>query len=145
VFITSQMLKEKRACELQVVLFERLFPEGTEVTEALCREHYSQLSALWAAHNLLNAAQFAFFKYSMEPHEAECRNKELAAAARACEEAKAAARKFNYFRTEEGARAILTARKAAYKQCDIDIEDARDALQLARALVFYQATLITTG
>jgi len=51
--ITFEMLTQKGACERELSLFKRLFPEGVKVTEALCLSYSKIFSWSWAAVNLL--------------------------------------------------------------------------------------------
>ena len=51
--ITARMLQAKSACSDQVEKFKELFPEGIEVTEALCVQHAQVFDWSWSAENLL--------------------------------------------------------------------------------------------
>lgn len=51
--VTADMLRKRLACAPQRVLFERLFPDGVDVTGALCVAHSSRFNWDWAASNLL--------------------------------------------------------------------------------------------
>ena len=52
--ITLKQLRRLNACEDQVLLFERFFGTGIEVTEALCLAHAQDFDWNWAAYNLLS-------------------------------------------------------------------------------------------
>lgn len=54
--ITAELLRQKNACTDQGELFERHFPNGVEVSEALCLKHYQDFDWDWAADNLLSDA-----------------------------------------------------------------------------------------
>jgi hypothetical protein len=69
--ITSKLLKRKRACREQVALFEKLFPNGVEVTEAICVAHADKFNFHWAAENLLSASAWAEYKRVKDSVQAE--------------------------------------------------------------------------
>jgi hypothetical protein len=69
--ITSKLLKRKRACREQVALFEKLFPNGVEVTEAICVAHADKFNFHWAAENLLSAPALAEYERIEAPAWAE--------------------------------------------------------------------------
>ena len=60
--ITLRTLKAKGACRDQCKRFAALFPEGVEVTEALCIEHAAEFNWDWAAQSLLTAPALAEYK-----------------------------------------------------------------------------------
>ena len=50
--ITAEFLRKMRACESQVSIFERAFPDGAEVTaESLAKAHAAGLGVAWVAQN----------------------------------------------------------------------------------------------
>ena len=51
--ITARKLQALGACSDQVEKFRKLFPEDTEITEALCVQHAQAFAWRWAAVNLL--------------------------------------------------------------------------------------------
>lgn len=52
--ITTKLLKKYDACEDQVDLFDSLFPDGAEVTEATClKANASNIDFDWACQHLL--------------------------------------------------------------------------------------------
>ena len=53
--VTVEKLKALDACVQQVHLFAELFPNGADVTEALCVAHADKFDWDWAAHHLLPA------------------------------------------------------------------------------------------
>ena len=57
--ITLRTLEAKGACRDQCKRFAALFPEGVEVTEALCIEHAAEFNWDWAAQNLLTDSAWA--------------------------------------------------------------------------------------
>jgi len=50
--ITVKMLKKHNACEDQVDLFEATFPDGVQVTEAVCLAVADKFDFSWAADSL---------------------------------------------------------------------------------------------
>lgn len=54
--ITYQMIAEKGACEDYRDLFEELFPNGVEVTEAVCEQYGHQFDLWWAGNNLFSSS-----------------------------------------------------------------------------------------
>ena len=69
--ITTRMLKSKSACASQVALFEDLFPDGGEVTEAACVAVFDKFNWDWAARNLLSAPAYAEYERVTAPAYAE--------------------------------------------------------------------------
>ena len=61
--ITLRILKAKGACESQCERFAALFPEGVEVTEALCIKHADEFNWDWAAQHLLRASASAEYEH----------------------------------------------------------------------------------
>ena len=53
--VTVAKLKRLKACDNQVRLFAELFPDGVDVTEALCVAHAGKFNRDWAARYLLPA------------------------------------------------------------------------------------------
>ena len=51
--ITLDMLERLAACSQQRSLFNRLFPNGTDVTVELCEQHSDRFDWQWAAENFL--------------------------------------------------------------------------------------------
>lgn len=51
--ITKTLLRRKRACANQLALFIATFPDGVDVTEAVCVSVADKFHWGWAAHNLL--------------------------------------------------------------------------------------------
>jgi hypothetical protein len=60
--ITAALLKRKQACSSQVALFKELFPNGAEVTEAICAGVADKFDWKWAAQNLLSASASAEYE-----------------------------------------------------------------------------------
>ena len=52
-YITIELLQDRRACHEQVDLFAATFPEGVHVTEAMCLAVYDKFDFDWAARHLL--------------------------------------------------------------------------------------------
>ena len=52
--ITSSLLRSKGACADQLRLFDLLFPDGVEITEAVCLSVANRFDWDWAAVNLLS-------------------------------------------------------------------------------------------
>ena len=69
--ITLRTLKAKGACRDQCKRFAALFPEGVEVTEALCIEHAAEFNWDWAAQSLLTAPALAEYEHVAAPALAE--------------------------------------------------------------------------
>ena len=69
--ITAALLKRKRACSSQVALFEELFPNDVEVTEAVCVSVADKFNWDWAAQNLLSASASAEYERVCAPASAE--------------------------------------------------------------------------
>lgn len=57
--ITARLLKRKGACADEAELFEKLYPDGAEITEAACVAVADKFDWDWAAENLLPAPLFA--------------------------------------------------------------------------------------
>ena len=66
-----QQLEERRACENQVRLFERLFGEQVKVTKALCLKHANDFRFEWAALYLLSPLAQAEYEKLMKPARAK--------------------------------------------------------------------------
>ena len=60
--ITLRILKAKGACESQCKRFAALFPEGVEVTEALCIKHADDFNWDWGVRHLLRASAWAEYQ-----------------------------------------------------------------------------------
>ena len=69
--ITARILKLKGACIGQVALFKSLWPDGVQITEALCIAHASEFDWGWAANNLLSAPAWAEYERVRAPALAE--------------------------------------------------------------------------
>ena len=69
--ITKRMLQAKGACEDQVQLFARLFPQGVEPTVELCAEHVSDFDWGWAAAKMLPPLARAEYERVMATARAE--------------------------------------------------------------------------
>jgi len=52
-FITVEILRSHKACQDQVDLFAATFPDGVQVTEAVCLAAADKFDFRWAAENLL--------------------------------------------------------------------------------------------
>ena len=55
--ITLAQLRKLGACPDEVAIFEKLFGESVEVTEALCVKHAEKFDWDWAAKRLLTKTQ----------------------------------------------------------------------------------------
>ena len=60
--LTLETLKAKRACAEQLRLFESMFGQSVEVTEALCVEVSAKFGFAWAAEHLLSPDAWAEYK-----------------------------------------------------------------------------------
>ena len=69
--ITLRILKAKGACESQCERFAALFPEGVEVTEALCIKHADDFNWDWGARHLLRASAWDEYKCAKASASAE--------------------------------------------------------------------------
>jgi hypothetical protein len=65
--ITSELLRAKGACEIQVEKFDKLFPDGVVPTRELALKHASDFGWFWAAENLLTAEGSRAFSEAMAP------------------------------------------------------------------------------
>lgn len=52
--ITTEQLRQADACKDQVELFQSLFGDSVDVTEAICTEYADQFDFTWAAMKLLS-------------------------------------------------------------------------------------------
>ena len=98
--ITAQLLRDHSACNSQIELFIKHFPEGATVTLDRCREVAQIFNWDWAAEHLLTAPALAAYY------------KARAAAKAAYYEARAAAAKAAYYEARAAARATY------YEACD---------------------------
>ena len=60
--ITLRTLQAEGACIEECTHFATLFPQGVEVTEALCIEHATEFNWGWAAQHLLTAPAWTKYK-----------------------------------------------------------------------------------
>ena len=65
--ITYRMLEDKGACNTQVELFKKTFPNGAEVSVETAVSVASKFDFDWAAHNLLSEASRAAYKEAVAP------------------------------------------------------------------------------
>lgn len=65
--ITVALLKKKRACASQLTRFAELFPDGVDVTEALCVAHARDFDWDWAAARLLPRKAYADYEAKCAP------------------------------------------------------------------------------
>jgi len=65
--VTVAKLKRLNACSEQVRLFAELFPDGVDVTEALCVAHADKFDWDWAARHLLPAPLLVDYKAKRAP------------------------------------------------------------------------------
>ena len=87
--ITSEWVRKKHACVEQVVVFEREWPDGAEITEAnVLRALTLKLDILWFASVFLQPSAFAAYKKATAPTWAAY-DKAIAPARAAYEEAAA--------------------------------------------------------
>ena len=74
--ITSALLRAKGACADQRRTFAELFPDGVEITEAICLSVANKFDWGWAAASLLPAPMDADYKAKCAPlyadYEAKC-------------------------------------------------------------------------
>ena len=64
--ITQELLQAKEACQEQLDMFVRDFPDGTEITAAICRDH-PRHDYDWAAKNLLTPEKLAEYHAAKAP------------------------------------------------------------------------------
>ena len=69
--LTLETLKAKRACAEQLRLFESMFGQSVEVTEALCVEVSAKFDFAWAAQRLLSLDALAEYERVTAPAWAE--------------------------------------------------------------------------
>ena len=69
--ITRALLYSKGACATQAELFAEMFPDGVEVTEALCAGHASLFEWEWAARRLLPPAGWEEYDRAVAPARAD--------------------------------------------------------------------------
>ena len=65
--ITSAMLRAKGACADQRRTFAELFPDGVEITEAICLSVANKFDWGWAAASLLPAPLYADYEAKRDP------------------------------------------------------------------------------
>lgn len=63
--ITSDILRQKRACDDQIELFIELGGDRLELTKALCLKHANKFDWLWAGRNLLTPEGRTKFSHLM--------------------------------------------------------------------------------
>jgi hypothetical protein len=104
--ITHDLLEEKRACAVQLEMFDELFPDGAEPSEELCLEHAAAFDWDWAAGNLLDPdARAAYVRATADARAARAGH-ERAAAPEQARYARALADAWaGYWRAAEDARA----------------------------------------
>jgi hypothetical protein len=66
-FLTRKILQAKGACREQLDMFVRDFPDGTEVTAAVCRANPGYDYA-WVARKLLPPEKRAAYRAARAPH-----------------------------------------------------------------------------
>ena len=66
-FINKKLLEVKDACLEQLKLFNRLFPNGVELTLEVCLEHYNKFDLNWCVENLLNDTQREAYEEARVP------------------------------------------------------------------------------
>ena len=69
--LTLETLKVERACAEQLRLFESMFGQSVEVTEALCVEVSAKFDFAWAAQRLLSPDALAEYERVTAPAWAE--------------------------------------------------------------------------
>lgn len=113
------------ACREQFNLFVKLFPDGVEVTRAVCVEHAQVFDWTWAAHNLLSLAQHTAYREA------------VASAGKAYREVMASAREAYDEAVASAPVASLACR--AYREA---MASACKAYDEAVASAFFEATLV---
>jgi hypothetical protein len=89
--ITSEMLKQAKACEEQVSVFEKEWPKGIRVSKkAVLRALELRLDLYWAAQHLLPPAAFDVYDIA-EADAAEVRRAKIDAASKTYDDKKAGA------------------------------------------------------
>ena len=73
-FVTVELLKSHKACQEQVDLFAAAFPDGAQVTEAVCLAVSDKFDFIWATCLLPREAR-AGYKAKREAIQAEYRAK----------------------------------------------------------------------
>ena len=58
-YLTVELLKKREACREQVNLFAATFPDGVEITEAVCLSVADKFDFEWAAARLFTAGAWA--------------------------------------------------------------------------------------
>ena len=125
--ITAKMLRDAGACNDQVVLFEREWPNGARVTLTNCRRAIELgLNLDWAACRFLPAPGRAVYEQAVAPAWAAYEQAKAAyeQAEAAYEQAEAA---------YEQAKAAYEQAKAAYEQAWAADEQAKAAYEQAKA------------
>jgi len=70
-YITVALLQKHKACDEQVDLFAATFPDGVQVTEAVCLAVADKFNFAWAADNLLPPEASAEYSAKHAPIRAE--------------------------------------------------------------------------
>jgi len=71
-YLTVKMLQDHKACQDQVDLFAAAFPDGVQVTEAVCLAVADKFGWDWAAENLLPPEARAEYEAKETTIVAEC-------------------------------------------------------------------------
>jgi hypothetical protein len=69
--ITVRKLKSLGACTSQVNLFEEIFGQSVELTEAVVKEHGAKFDTNWLASKVLTSTQYADYEAKLAPLDAD--------------------------------------------------------------------------
>jgi hypothetical protein len=143
-FITTDTLRERRACAEQVELFASLFPDGVEVTEELCVKHAQDFGWDWASEYLLPRLAHEAYDEAVRPAY-KAYNEAIRVAREAYIEATRPAREAYDEAVRPAYKAYDEAVRPAYKAYVEATRPARDAYIEAKARAFASAARMAGG
>ena len=142
--ITADMLREKRACANQLMVFKKRFPNGAEVSEALARELAPVFDWEWAAEALLSPSALKAYNEATAPAR-KAYDEATALALKAYDEVMAPASKAYNEAEALASKAYDEATALASKAHDEVMAPARKAYNEAVAIAFARAYLADEG